>query len=317
MAWLKFLLVFWLVLALPAPVVAAIGKVVSVQQGAKVTTGGATRELRSGMAISSGDSIATDGNGVVQLIFFDDTKIAVGPNAQMVIDVTMLRGNRRAKNFAVQTLGGSFRFISGKSRKSSYTIKSPTSTMGVRGTALDIWVLDDRQSSVVVLDGEVRMCGLNGRCTNVSGQCSLVATSPRGGIGRPVNDWQAYKAVKNGFPFIVSQKHLTDPFRLASASCDELLYPPTRLEIKPAVPTKAMTFAPPSVKPAPVPPSELEPPTTGGFPGQSASAYGNNLGRGNQVSNTQHGSGTGKGQGVINRATKNRNGTSVAANGNL
>ncbi|TMV10400.1 iron dicitrate transport regulator FecR [Ruegeria sediminis] len=250
------------------------------------------------MAVNSGDAITTDGSGVVQIIFSDETKIAVGPNARMVLDVTMMRGNQAAKNFAVKALGGSFRFISGKSKKSAYSIETPTATMGVRGTIFDFWVLGQRQSSLVILEGTVRMCGQRGACSLVRGQCALVATSPRGQIGRPVDNTQAARALRAGFPFIMSQTVLSEPFRADVGGCASLMEPPTQFEeqIKqpipevtpPPAPTVAPAPAPAPPAPAPAPPAPAPAPAPsvgtsggdGGGPGASGGQGGTGLGSG-------------------------------------
>lgn len=219
MAWLKVFVFVLVISALPASVSATIGKVLSVKQGAEVVRGGQTVKLRKGMDVASGDTITTNRSGVVQLVFVDDTKIAVGPNARMILDVSMLRGGRKAKSFAVQALGGSFRFISGNSRKRAYSIRTPTATMAVRGTTFDIWVPSGTQSAMLVLDGAVRMCSLRGGCRFGDRQCSMYATSPNGQVGRPLNAKQYDQAVKNGFPFLQSQQRLLPPFQVNTSGC--------------------------------------------------------------------------------------------------
>ncbi|WP_157770174.1 FecR domain-containing protein [Ruegeria marisrubri] len=287
------------------------------------------------MEVNSGDAITTDASGVVQVIFSDETKIAVGPNARMVLDVSMMRGNQTAKNFAVKALGGSFRFISGKSRRPVYKIQTPTATMGVRGTVFDLWVLDQRQSSMVILEGSVRMCSSRGFCSLVRGQCKMAATSPNGRVGRPADHLQAARALRSGFPFLMSQSALTDPFRVEVGGCSNLTEPPSQFETviqqpvpKIAVPKpQALPIATPPAPqppapqpparepPAPEPPAQqppepeppavqppvVTPPAALGFPGQSRGASGRNQGRGNEISEGQHGTGTGKGRGAENR----------------
>ena len=296
---------------------AAIGEVVGVQQGARVTSQGKTQVVRLGMEVNSGDAITTDASGVVQVVFSDETKIAVGPNARMVLDVSMMRGNQTAKNFAVKALGGSFRFISGKSKRSAYSIQTPTATMAVRGTIFDLWVLDQRQSSMVILKGTVRMCGSRGSCSLVRGQCKMAATSPNGRIGRPADHLQAARALRSGFPFLMSQSVLADPFRVEVGGCSNLTEPPTQFEtvFTPPVPIFAEPKPqpspvvnppapqppapqPPAPQPPAVQPPNVTPPLSVGFPGQSQGASGRNQGRGNEVSQGQHGTGTGRGQGA-------------------
>ncbi len=219
MVWLRVLCVSCCVLILPSQILANIGTVVSVKQGAEITRAGNSRPLLEGMEVASGDSISTDSRGVVQLIFVDETKIAIGPNAKMALDVTMLRNKKKAKNFAVQALGGSFRFISGNSRKRAYSIQTPTATMAVRGTIFDMWVVPGTQSSMLVLEGTVQMCGLKGGCRSTGRQCSLFATSQKGKVGRPADQAQYDEAVKNGFPFIQSQERLLSPLRVNIEGC--------------------------------------------------------------------------------------------------
>ncbi|MES0826440.1 FecR family protein [Ruegeria sp. SCP11] len=233
MAWLKSFFVVCCVLLLPSQVLANIGKVIGVKQGAEVTRAGKSQPLKSGMQVESGDSISTDRTGLVQLIFADETKIAIGPNARMTLDVTMLRGNRKAKSFAVQALGGSFRFISGKSKKRAYSIKTPTATMAVRGTTFDIWVVPGTQSAMLVLEGRVEMCGTGGGCRETGRQCSLYATTKNNNIGRPVDQESYEKALQNGFPFVQSQEQLLTPLRVEFSGCgEETVPPPQRSEAR-------------------------------------------------------------------------------------
>ncbi|WP_241484081.1 FecR domain-containing protein [Ruegeria sp. ANG-R] len=219
MAWLRLLIVFVVLSALPVSAVASIGKVLSVKPGADVIRAGKKIRLRQGMEVASGDTISTDRSGVVQLLFVDETKIAVGPNARMILDVSMLRGNRKAKSFTVQALGGSFRFISGKSRKRAYSIKTPNATMAVRGTIFDMWITSENQSAMLVIEGTVQMCGLRGSCRSASRRCSLFATSSNGRVGRPADQDQYDKALQGGFPFIRSQNNLLPPFRVTAEGC--------------------------------------------------------------------------------------------------
>lgn len=239
LTWLKIVLVSVFAMFAPLIVWANIGTVISVKQGADVTRAGNTQPLRMGMEVLSGDSITTDAKGVVQLVFVDDTKIAIGPNARMVLDVKMLRGNRKAKTFAVEALGGSFRFISGKSRKRAYSIKTPTATMAVRGTVFDMWVASENQSAMVVLHGTVQMCGRNGSCRSTGRVCSLYATGRTGTVGRPVDQAQYDKAMASGFPFIQSQKNLRPPLQVAVEGCSGESQPVSRAKSDAPEPRRA------------------------------------------------------------------------------
>ncbi|WP_217352128.1 FecR domain-containing protein [Ruegeria sp. HKCCA5763] len=204
---------------MPLQAVANIGKVISAKQGAQLVREGKAQPVVSGMDVESGDAITTDQTGLIQIVFVDDTKIAIGPNARMVLDVSLLRGNRKAKSFAVQALGGSFRFISGKSRKRAYSITTPSATMAVRGTTFDMWVVSEQQSAMLVLEGTVRMCGVQGTCRSSGRQCSMYATSGSGAVGRPASQAQYEQALQSGFPFIQSQEGLLPPLQVRVEGC--------------------------------------------------------------------------------------------------
>ncbi|HSF90724.1 MAG TPA: hypothetical protein VLA51_00820, partial [Paracoccaceae bacterium] len=77
------LLLLFVSLFIPAISFAAIGAVLDAKPGATITVEGEVQEVAVGMTINSGDVIRTDGNGVVQLLFSDNTKIAVGPNSEV------------------------------------------------------------------------------------------------------------------------------------------------------------------------------------------------------------------------------------------
>ena len=96
-------------------------------------------------------------------------------------------GGGKAKQVALNAVRGAFRFITGDSRKSAYTITTPTATIGVRGTQFDFTIDRRGQLNFALFEGQARICTHGGQCTLLSGMCS-VAVVPRGGgleqIGR-------------------------------------------------------------------------------------------------------------------------------------
>lgn len=304
---------------------ASIGEVVDVRPGATLTAGGSTHRIKTGMQINSGDIIKTDARGIVQLIFQDDTKMAVGPNARMIVDATMMRGSNRARNFAVKALGGSFRFISGKSDSTVYSIETPNATMGIRGTAFDFWVDGNSRTAIALLDGRVRMCESSGGCAVVRGQCSL-ATAARGeAITRPAKKKHAAQIISAGFPFIMSQSVLKKQLRSEAGNCGFAVpvrkqNSNVRISVEPTLPPTPVPIPDPPKPPDPEPPEppDAEPPEppepSTGFPGQSG-PEGPSAGKGNSVSDGQNGTGTGSGQGASNRSDNGHNGGSNSNKG--
>lgn len=198
------------------------GKAVGVNPSASNVSGSTTRTLVVGSDVGMGDKIVTGATGQVQLIFNDDTHLVVGPGSALVIEKYLLRGkDKSVSQFAINSLSGTFRFITGKSDHSAYTINTPTGTIGVRGTAFDYLVEPkskvvpgfDGRTWVALFRGAVQLCDLKGKCVILSHQCDLGATSLTDAyaIGKVL---AADGGARGAFRYIVSQKPLLQPFWL-------------------------------------------------------------------------------------------------------
>ncbi len=117
------------------------GSAVSVSAEAQAVGPGGTRVLNAPGDVFQGDEIVTDGRGQAQIRFVDDTRFVVGPNSRVVIDEFVFSPGGTATDVAFNTLKGTFRLISGKSPHDAYSVRTPTMTLGVRGTVLDVRVL--------------------------------------------------------------------------------------------------------------------------------------------------------------------------------
>ena len=196
------------------------GKAVAVVQSASATGNDGKRTLKAGMPVSIGERIKTGRSGQVQLVFTDDTKLVVGPNSSLVIETYLLRSKSIVNKFAVKALGGSFRFISGKSPKQAYSIQTPTGTIGVRGTSFDLAVRR-RSTDLLLFSGEAEICG-NGRCIRVKEACGL-ARAPRNADVRQERSLERRnRQILARFPYIVSQAPLRRDFRVSTRSCGDL-----------------------------------------------------------------------------------------------
>jgi len=208
---------------------AGIGTVLEAQPGVIIIHDGRTHALRTGMEVDTGDIIRTNGSATVQLLFADNTKMAVGPNSELRVDVSLMRNSQRADSFVVNAIGGSFRFMSGDSAKSAYEINTPTATMGVRGTIFDVWIDTVGQSYTVILHGAVQMCSSGGGgCMTLSDGCQLGVTNRHGQAGSLGSDDRTLAALRRGFPFINSQTALRPELRTNTDSCSR--YQPQRVE---------------------------------------------------------------------------------------
>ena len=117
----------------------ASGTALGVDPDAEARGKSDTRTLVVGSDIFIGDRVVTGDAGLVQIMFVDKTRLVVGPRSSLVIEDYLIRNDGSSGRMAINALSGSFRFITGAAPKDRYVIKTPTGTIGVRGTALDIW----------------------------------------------------------------------------------------------------------------------------------------------------------------------------------
>jgi hypothetical protein len=201
-------------------IAAPAGKAVGVKPEATAVAHG-TRTLTVGSDIAMGDKIVTGSTGQVQLIFNDETHLVVGPSSSLLIESYLLRSDKSVGKFAITALGGSFRFITGASDHSAYTIATPTGTIGVRGTAFD-FIVDPQKAivprhrpgtAVALFSGAVQLCDLAGKCVVLSHSCDLGGTST--GDAFTVGHGEATSAgARSRFRYIASERPLLPAFRV-------------------------------------------------------------------------------------------------------
>ena len=200
---------------------------------------------------SVGERIKTSRTGLVQIIFTDDTKLVIGPNSSLVIEAYLLRSENTVSKFAVKAFGGTFRFITGKSPKQAYSITTPTGTIGIRGTSLDI-VVRRNSTDLVLFSGEVELCGNRG-CIRVKDACGLARAPRNADVRQERSLEQRNRQIRARFPYIVSQRPLRRDFRVATRSCGDIQK--VRLRNESREPRE-----PPEAREPPDPPDPPEPP---------------------------------------------------------
>lgn len=170
-----FSILFCTLFLLPAVVGAEpVATVKSVQPSAVARSEElGTRALAAGGAVTSGDSITTDRRGTVTLSFFDQTVITLAPNSKVDMASIIKRNASQASKFNISAVKGTFRFISGKSSKKVYKIKTPTATIGLRGTQFIVDLTRGDGSTVHVENGAVDFCD-SGSCVTVGKGFSIV-----------------------------------------------------------------------------------------------------------------------------------------------
>jgi hypothetical protein len=106
---------------------------------------GAQRPLGNGAMVYSGDTLRTAADGVVAVVFRDDTRLVLRPNTEFVVDNYSYRkaGPTENDGILLRVVRGGVRSLTGllaQRDRSRFRISTPAATIGVRGTGFDVYV---------------------------------------------------------------------------------------------------------------------------------------------------------------------------------
>jgi hypothetical protein len=214
------LVAFWLALGF-LMTSAAAEEVVGEARRVTVTVRGESGELMEGSGVYRDETIRTSSTGVGEFQFLDNTKLAVGPNSTVVID-QFVYGGSSVQKLTLNSAKGTFRWISGKSKSSAYKIVTPLGTLGVRGTALDLYVGSGRMA-IVLISGQASVCGNNGGCRYLKRTCDAAVVDASGvrGVARATGGKTLVSGVSNtkSFPFAMGAMKLSRTMRVRGGNC--------------------------------------------------------------------------------------------------
>jgi hypothetical protein len=118
-----------------------IGVASAVSNRVESVVGGGARPLPVGGDVFARQTVRTGEASTAQLLFLDETSLSIGPSSEIVLDRFVYDPNRGAGNVVLNATKGAFRFVSGSQQPSSYQIRTPVATIGVRGTIFDCYVV--------------------------------------------------------------------------------------------------------------------------------------------------------------------------------
>lgn len=98
-----------------------------------------SRALSPGNSVHANDRVQTGETGAAQLLFLDETSLNIGPKSDVKLDRYIYNPSKGTGSVAMSSTRGALRFVSGSLNPTSYTIKTPSAVIGVRGTILDIY----------------------------------------------------------------------------------------------------------------------------------------------------------------------------------
>jgi hypothetical protein len=146
----------------PTPAEAAdpqVGSVSRIKPDGEALRDGITVDLASGTAIHQGDEIRTGKGARVEVRLRDETRLTLGEMAKVRVDDFVFDPGRGVGSVTVDSLAGSFRFVSGRlstMTQKRVAISSTFVTVGIRGT--DFWAGPIRGVyGVLLLDGAIEV----------------------------------------------------------------------------------------------------------------------------------------------------------------
>jgi hypothetical protein len=120
-----------------------IGLVKTYEPVAKVIRNGVESDLKVGSEIYEGDTIVTDGNGAVGIIFKDGAVLTLGPSGKLIVENFLFKPDEKNVSFISRVVKGTVAFASGaigRISPESVRFETPTATLGLRGTKILIEV---------------------------------------------------------------------------------------------------------------------------------------------------------------------------------
>ncbi len=248
--------------AVPASAADKIGSAVRIVNKVTGEIDQQQRQLKTDDAVNQNEAIEVSSDSLGELKLNDDTKLALGPGARLVLDKFVYDPAPSTGTVSVNLLTGAFRFITGLSRKGNYQLRTPSASITVRGTIFDVYVDGAGGTWLLLLEGSVRVCNAANQCADVNNPCGVVHITPTGTLDGPIG-WPAEARPINfatAFPFVVTPPSIdATPLFTRTAvelnQCAPKQPPAQRAEAPPSPPSPPTTPSPPQQSYAPPPPS--------------------------------------------------------------
>jgi len=139
-----------------------IGDVILHTGNAVIEQDGVDVESKEGLDVFSYNTVKT-GKGKVAIGFIDDTRVDVTEHSKLIIDEFVYDPNTKTGSLSLKAALGTIRYASGQIAKTNPTnvqIKTPTATIGVRGTDFTMTVDEIGSSTIILLPS----CDTSGFC---------------------------------------------------------------------------------------------------------------------------------------------------------
>ena len=167
-----------LFLAAPALAELQIGTTIKVVNQVHAKT--LNRQLKLGDILVYQETVSTGGKSAVDIRLIDESTLIMGESSEMILDSMVYDPNRGVVEGTIEILTGIFRFTS-SGVKMNVEIKTPTATIGVRGTRFDV-LSQPAGMEVAVHEGTVEVASAAATETVSRGQVYGVTSDGQAGF---------------------------------------------------------------------------------------------------------------------------------------
>lgn len=165
------------------------------------------RDLNKGDPVRQDELIEVSSDGIGELRLRDDTKLALGPGARLLLDEFVYKPDIDGGAIVLNLVRGAFRFITGVAAKPAYVIQTPTAAITVRGTIFDIYIEENGRSWLLLIDGAIQACNAANTCKLLDEPGKLLLITRDGTLSDP-RIWAELdtdgRTFDDTFPFVVT-----------------------------------------------------------------------------------------------------------------
>ena len=119
-------------------------RVLAVQGDVVIQRGDTTWPAVVGARLREGDEFVSEGEGEALVRFDDGARMALRAHSRLAVKTLQLKGPVTGRQKAIRVIKGGLRYISSKgSRRAQVAFETSTTTVGIRGTDIEIVVAEE------------------------------------------------------------------------------------------------------------------------------------------------------------------------------
>jgi hypothetical protein len=164
-----------------------IGQSIKIHNQVEGSVG--TRLLDPRDPVYAEEIVTAFANSHGEFILNDNSKVLVGENARVELDDFVVASSGIERG-VIRVFTGAMRFVSGNSPTGTFTIETPVSAIGIRGTRFDVYVPSPSATYIVHFEGALEICRKQGGrvtqdCVIEDDPCDIVEVTTEGFAERP------------------------------------------------------------------------------------------------------------------------------------